>query len=45
LPTEGGSLDLGGAVIAEGMLFINSGYGRLIGKPGNALLAFSIDAR
>jgi polyvinyl alcohol dehydrogenase (cytochrome) len=45
LPTEGGSLDIGGGVIAEGMLFINSGYGRLIGKPGNALLAFSIDAR
>jgi polyvinyl alcohol dehydrogenase (cytochrome) len=44
LPTEGGSLDLGGAVIAHGMLFVNSGYGRLIGRPGNALLAFSIDA-
>lgn len=44
LPTDGGSLDLGGAVIADGTLFVNSGYGRLIGKPGNALLAFSVDA-
>jgi polyvinyl alcohol dehydrogenase (cytochrome) len=44
LPTDGGSLDLGGAVVADGMLYVNSGYGRLIGKPGNALLAFSVDA-
>jgi polyvinyl alcohol dehydrogenase (cytochrome) len=40
---EGGSLDLGGAVIVDGVLYVNSGYGRLIGQPGNALLAFSVD--
>ena len=45
VPTEGGSLDMGGAVFANGMLFVNSGYGRLVGRPGNALLAFSIDGR
>jgi polyvinyl alcohol dehydrogenase (cytochrome) len=42
---EGGSLDLGGAVIVDGTLYVNSGYGRLIGQPGNALLAFSVDGR
>ncbi len=40
---RGGSLDLGGAVLAEGMLLINSGYGRLVGQPGNVLLALSVD--
>jgi polyvinyl alcohol dehydrogenase (cytochrome) len=40
---NGGSLDAGGATIAGGMLYVNSGYGRFAGKPGNALLAFSID--
>jgi polyvinyl alcohol dehydrogenase (cytochrome) len=42
---EGGSLDLGGAAFADGMMFINSGYGRLVGHPGNVLLAFSVDGR
>ena len=41
----GGSLDMGGAVIVDGMLFLNSGYGRLVGRPGNVLLAFSLDGR
>lgn len=45
VPAEGGSLDLGGAVIVSGMLYINSGYGRLVGHPGNALLAFSVDGK
>jgi polyvinyl alcohol dehydrogenase (cytochrome) len=39
---SGGSLDLGGAVLAGGMLLVNSGYGRLVGQPGNVLLALSI---
>jgi polyvinyl alcohol dehydrogenase (cytochrome) len=39
----GGSLDNGGATLAGGMLFVNSGYGRIVGEPGNVLLAFSID--
>ena len=45
VPTEGGSLDLGGPVLANGMLYVNSGYGRLVGHPGNALLAFSVDGQ
>ena len=36
----GGSLDHGGATIAGGRVFVNSGYGRIIGQPGNVLLAF-----
>ena len=36
----GGSLDTGGPTIAGGMLFVNSGYGRFVGRGGNALLAF-----
>jgi polyvinyl alcohol dehydrogenase (cytochrome) len=39
---RGGSLDgPGGAVIAGGMLYVNSGYGQWGGMPGNVLLAFS----
>jgi polyvinyl alcohol dehydrogenase (cytochrome) len=37
----GGSLDNGGATIADGMVYVNSGYGRITGQPGNVLLAFS----
>jgi polyvinyl alcohol dehydrogenase (cytochrome) len=43
VPARGGSLDVGGPTIAGGMLYVNSGYGRFLGQPGNALLAFSID--
>ncbi len=39
----GGSLDHGGATVAGGMLFVNSGYGRINGQPGNVLLAFSVE--
>jgi polyvinyl alcohol dehydrogenase (cytochrome) len=38
----GGSLDHGGATLAGGMLFVNSGYGHINGQPGNVLLAFSV---
>jgi polyvinyl alcohol dehydrogenase (cytochrome) len=37
----GGSLDGAGPVIAGGMLFVNSGYPRFGGMPGNVLLAFA----
>ena len=37
----GGSLDHGSATMAGGMLFVNSGYGRINGQPGNLLLAFA----
>jgi polyvinyl alcohol dehydrogenase (cytochrome) len=42
---KGGTIDAGGATIANGVLYINSGYGRIFGMPGNALLAFSVDGK
>ncbi len=41
---QGGSLDGAGAVIAGGMVYVNSGYPRLGGAPGNVLLAFGLDS-
>jgi polyvinyl alcohol dehydrogenase (cytochrome) len=41
-PATGGSLDGAGPVIAGGMMFVNSGYPRFGGMPGNVLLAFGI---
>ncbi len=42
---KGGTIDAGGAVIANGIVYVNSGYGRILGMPGNALLAFSVDGK
>ena len=39
---RGGSIDGPGAVIVNGMLFINSGYSRFGGMRGNVLLAFAV---
>jgi polyvinyl alcohol dehydrogenase (cytochrome) len=44
VPAKGGSLNVGGAAIAGGMLITNSGYVNN-GIPGNVLLAFSIDGK
>jgi polyvinyl alcohol dehydrogenase (cytochrome) len=41
VPGRGGSLDVPGAVVMGGMVFVNSGYARFGGMPGNVLLAFS----
>jgi len=38
---HGGSIDGPGAVVVKGMVFINSGYPRNGGVPGNVLLAFA----
>jgi polyvinyl alcohol dehydrogenase (cytochrome) len=38
---KGGSMDGAGPVIAGGMVFVNSGYARNGGVPGNVLLAFA----
>lgn len=38
---RGGSLDGPGAVVAAGMVYVNSGYARNGGMPGNVLLAFA----
>ncbi len=41
----GGSLDAAGPTIANGVLYVNSGYGRIVGRGGNVLLAFTVDGR
>lgn len=41
----GGSLDHGGPVLVDGVLYVLSGYGRINGQPGNLLLALSVDGR
>lgn len=40
---KGASINGPGPVIANGMLYINSGYGSLGGRAGNVLLAFGVD--
>lgn len=42
---RGGSLDGPGPVVAEGMLYVSSGYGQFGGMSGNVLLAFSVEGR
>jgi polyvinyl alcohol dehydrogenase (cytochrome) len=37
---RGGSLDGAGPVVVDGMVYVNSGYPRLGGQPGNVMLAF-----
>jgi polyvinyl alcohol dehydrogenase (cytochrome) len=41
---QGGSLDGAGAVVVDGMVYVNSGYPRLGGAPGNVLLAFGLES-
>jgi polyvinyl alcohol dehydrogenase (cytochrome) len=40
---SGGSMDGPGPVVAGGLLFVNSGYGGIVGRPGNVLLVFGLD--
>jgi len=40
---NGASMDGPGPVVVGGMVFVNSGYGGLVGRPGNVLLAFGLD--
>jgi polyvinyl alcohol dehydrogenase (cytochrome) len=40
---SGGAIDGPGAVVADGMLYMSSGYVSLGGRPGNVLLAFGLD--
>jgi polyvinyl alcohol dehydrogenase (cytochrome) len=42
---QGGSFNGGGPAIANGMVITNCGYGFVGGKPGNVLLAFSVDGK
>jgi len=39
---HGGSLDTGGPVVVDGVVYVNSGYGQFLGRGGNALLALSV---
>ncbi len=41
----GGSFDAAGPTVANGVLYVNSGYGRIVGQGGNVLLAFTVDGR
>ena len=43
VPAKGGALDGGGAAVAGGMVFVNSGYGNNNEIPGNVLLAFAAE--
>jgi len=45
VPAKGGSIDGAGPVVVQGVLYVNSGYPRFGGMPGNALLAFSVDGK
>ena len=38
-----GSQSYGNPVVAGGMVFVDSGYGGFVGRPGNVLLAFGIE--
>ena len=40
---RGGAMDGPGAAVGAGMVFVNSGYVSLIGRPDNVLLAFGVD--
>ena len=42
---KGGSLDVGAPTVANGMMYVNSGYGVFFGGAGNALLAFSVEGK
>jgi polyvinyl alcohol dehydrogenase (cytochrome) len=44
-PAHGGSMDVAGPAVANGMVFANSGYGQYGGMPGNVFLAFSVNGK
>ncbi len=43
VPAKGASMSGPGPAIAGGMVYVNSGYGALGGRPGNVLLAFGVE--
>ncbi len=45
VPGRGGAIDGPGPVVADGRLFVNSGYGTFGQMPGNVLLAFGVANR
>jgi polyvinyl alcohol dehydrogenase (cytochrome) len=42
---RGGSIDVGGPAIAEGIVLTTSGYGLWGGQSGNVLVAFSVEGK
>ncbi|HJT86376.1 MAG TPA: PQQ-binding-like beta-propeller repeat protein [Bryobacteraceae bacterium] len=42
VPGQGGAMDVGGPIVAGGMLFVSSGYARRSLMPGNVLIAFGV---
>jgi polyvinyl alcohol dehydrogenase (cytochrome) len=42
VPAKGASINGPGPIVVGGMVYINSGYGALGGRPGNVLLAFGV---
>ena len=40
---NGGTMDASGVVVSGGMLYVNSGYGGIVGRAGNVLLAFRVE--
>ncbi len=42
---HGGAMDGPGAVVVDGMVYVESGYVSLVGRPGNVLLAFKAPDR
>ena len=45
VPAKGGAIDAPGPVVAGGTLLVTSGYARMGGMPGNALLALTVDGK
>jgi polyvinyl alcohol dehydrogenase (cytochrome) len=43
VPAKGASFHAAGPTVVGGMLYVNSGYGFLGGRPGNVLLAFGVN--
>jgi polyvinyl alcohol dehydrogenase (cytochrome) len=43
VPAKGGSIDGGGAVVVDGMVYVGSGSAFVGSIPGNVLLAYSVD--
>jgi len=40
---NGGSFDGPGPIVVDGILYVTSGNGGLVGRPGNVLLAFGVE--
>ena len=40
---HGGAIDGSGPIVVDGMVYVNSGYGRFGQLPGNVLAAFSVE--